>query len=215
MLSRPYPYEGNPDSWREPFEVDITEVIRFDRPNILAVRVEDRAGAGGIWRPVWVSVIESAADAENLLSNGGFEVDEDQSWGKSNMAGKSKFIYDSSQVRSGLRSGLIHCLEAVATGYAIYQKAWARWFRFVKVEPGKKYRFRVWVRTEPDYQGEFHVCVLASDVEKRLNAKGTGGLWKDVVFTDITTQDEQIAIYLNSWGAVGKVWFDDAELTKE
>ena len=52
VLDRPFPYKGNPGSWQEPFEVDITKCVRFDQPNVLAVRVEDNSGGGGIWRPV-------------------------------------------------------------------------------------------------------------------------------------------------------------------
>ena len=52
LLNRPYPYQGNTNSWQEAFQVDITDVVRYDEPNTLAVRVSDNAGAGGIWRPV-------------------------------------------------------------------------------------------------------------------------------------------------------------------
>lgn len=52
VLDRPFPYKGNSGSWQEAFDVDITKFVRFDQPNVLAVRVEDNSGAGGIWRPV-------------------------------------------------------------------------------------------------------------------------------------------------------------------
>jgi len=52
VLDRPYPYKDDRDSWSKPFEVDITKFVRFDQPNVLAVRVEDNSGGGGIWRPV-------------------------------------------------------------------------------------------------------------------------------------------------------------------
>ena len=52
LLVRSYPYQGDKDSWKKAFEIDVSDVIRFDKPNVLAVRVEDNAGAGGIWRPV-------------------------------------------------------------------------------------------------------------------------------------------------------------------
>lgn len=44
----------NLDDWKIPFEVDITKAVRFGGRNTLVVRVEDRAGRGGIWKPVWV-----------------------------------------------------------------------------------------------------------------------------------------------------------------
>jgi hypothetical protein len=52
VLDRPFPYKGDHESWQKSFEVDITKYVFFDRPNVLAVRVEDSSGAGGIWRPV-------------------------------------------------------------------------------------------------------------------------------------------------------------------
>lgn len=51
-LTRPF---YNLNAWDEMFEVDITQYVHFDQPNVLAVRVEDNAGAGGIWKGVKVS----------------------------------------------------------------------------------------------------------------------------------------------------------------
>jgi beta-galactosidase/beta-glucuronidase len=57
VLHRPFPYEGNKNSWREPFTVEITKYVGGGE-NSLAVRVEDREGHGGIWKPVWLSVMD-------------------------------------------------------------------------------------------------------------------------------------------------------------
>jgi hypothetical protein len=46
-------FSGN--SWQEPFDLDVTDAIRRDRPNTLAVRVDYVKGAGGIWKPVWLA----------------------------------------------------------------------------------------------------------------------------------------------------------------
>ena len=56
ILDRPFPFEGNNNSWQEAFSIDIKPYLRTDKPNNLAVRVSDSAGAGGIWRPVWLVV---------------------------------------------------------------------------------------------------------------------------------------------------------------
>jgi len=56
ILDRPFPFEGNNNSWQEAFSIDIKPFLRTDKPNDLAVRVADSAGAGGIWRPVWLVV---------------------------------------------------------------------------------------------------------------------------------------------------------------
>ncbi len=51
VLDRPYPYKGDKDSWRKPFMVDISKVVRFGSTNTVVVEVEDRAGKGGIYKP--------------------------------------------------------------------------------------------------------------------------------------------------------------------
>ncbi|MGC9319652.1 MAG: DUF4838 domain-containing protein [Armatimonadota bacterium] len=58
---RPYPFEGDTNSWKKAFEVDITDVVRVGEENLLAVRVEDNTGAGGIWRPVRLCIGTEAA----------------------------------------------------------------------------------------------------------------------------------------------------------
>ena len=63
LLERPSPTRGT-TTWQEAFEVDVTAAVRTDRPNTLAVRVEDNSGAGGIWRPVWVVQSDAPAAAE-------------------------------------------------------------------------------------------------------------------------------------------------------
>lgn len=45
----------NPDDWKMPFNIDITDSIDWKKPEcLIVVRVEDKAGGGGIWKPVWL-----------------------------------------------------------------------------------------------------------------------------------------------------------------
>ena len=44
--------EKNPWSYTTPVVCDVTRLVRFDGPNAIAVKVEDRNGAGGLWRLV-------------------------------------------------------------------------------------------------------------------------------------------------------------------
>jgi hypothetical protein len=55
VLERPFPYQGDSNSWEKPFEIDVSDVVRHDRPNTVAVRVEDNRGNGGIWRSVYLA----------------------------------------------------------------------------------------------------------------------------------------------------------------
>ena len=43
-----------PSDWYSSFEMEISEQVRFDRPNVLVVLVEDRSGLGGVWKKVRV-----------------------------------------------------------------------------------------------------------------------------------------------------------------
>ena len=54
LLDRPYPYQGNNNSWQEPFAVDVTEHLKKDGENDLTVMVVNRSGQGGLFRPVFV-----------------------------------------------------------------------------------------------------------------------------------------------------------------
>ena len=52
------------NDWKTPFEIPINNRIDWDKPQqVITVRVEDQAGLGGIWRPVWV-VSKPARDGE-------------------------------------------------------------------------------------------------------------------------------------------------------
>lgn len=49
-----YDLEKNPESYALPVVCDITDAIRFGQPNVVAVKVQDENGAGGLWRLVTV-----------------------------------------------------------------------------------------------------------------------------------------------------------------
>jgi len=44
----------NSSDWKAPFELEISKVVRYDKPNTVVVLVEDRSGLGGIWQPVYL-----------------------------------------------------------------------------------------------------------------------------------------------------------------
>lgn len=44
-----------PDDWKTPFKIRIDQAIDWkNKSTTVIVRVEDKAGAGGIWQPVWI-----------------------------------------------------------------------------------------------------------------------------------------------------------------
>ena len=52
-----HPMDG-PEGWEQPFTIDITDHVRFDETNYLAVAVRDSAGKGGIYKRVWIMLDE-------------------------------------------------------------------------------------------------------------------------------------------------------------
>jgi len=43
------------DDWKTPFKIRIDQAIDWEnKSTTIIVRVEDKAGAGGIWQPVWI-----------------------------------------------------------------------------------------------------------------------------------------------------------------
>ena len=44
--------------WQTPFSLDITKEIKWDADNVIVVRILDTAGAGGIYKPVHLQVLE-------------------------------------------------------------------------------------------------------------------------------------------------------------
>jgi len=46
------------NGWKTPFWIDITKEIKWGEENLIVVRIQDTAGAGGIWKPVFVEVLK-------------------------------------------------------------------------------------------------------------------------------------------------------------
>jgi hypothetical protein len=54
-------FEFGPAGWQEPFSFDVTKRVRWGAENQIAVRVENTAGGGGIYKPVTLRVLAPAA----------------------------------------------------------------------------------------------------------------------------------------------------------
>jgi len=219
VLERPYPYQGDSDSWMKPFSVDISKAVRFGQPNVLAVRVVDTAHQGGIWRPVWVHCSRPSSPG-NAIRNGGFEDGQrdrpDGFWPSHGPAGKHAIGFDATTAHSGNSSYRLECLEVNPDGANLFEKSWMRIFQEVPVTPGAAYDFRVWYRTSPGYAGSVRVWVFGEGVKYEINAGETDGLWLELKLDDckMGPATDKVTVYLNIVGAVGAVWFDDAELCK-
>lgn len=219
VLTRSYPFQNNQDSWREPFEVDITGVARRDRSNSLAVRVENRAGAGGIWRPVWlVCGAPPAAAVQNAVPDGGFE-NGSGAWRRHVGAGDFEFTVDTASARTGKASARLRCVRPATKPDAKGQEnVFGRWYQTgIAVDKAKTYRLRVWARTAGDFRGKLGVWLTGDAggstlIRELLN---TEGMWREIVIENIRPKAATLGIYLNLTDAPGTAWFDDLELTPE
>jgi len=216
LLDRPYPFEGDRESWTKPFQVDVTDALSPEGRNLLAVRVEDAAGAGGVWRPVWLqSYGAPVAEGSNRIPNGDFE-EQGQSWRHDVRVGRFDFAYDMDVAHGGTTSGRLACAERLdQEPERNAGRAWGRWYQTgVPVTPGKKHRFRAWVRTADDYGGRIEIWVKGNQsYEAKLLS--TSGLWQEVVLEDVVSDAGSVAIYLNSYDGLGDVWFDDVSLVEQ
>ncbi len=216
VLDRPYPFEGDADSWQKAFEVDITDAVRPGAGNVLAVRVEDNAGAGGIWRPVWLGTAAARADDQaNLVTDGGFE-EQSGVWQKSVMAGEFELEMDTTQPHTGRLCARITCTAPGPPEIeeTMRTRVWGRWHRTMgPVDPAKTYRLRVWVRTSDDFGGRVAIWVTgAGEGTMAQNVLNTEGLWREFTIEDIHPNGEGLGLYLNLMDTPGAAWFDDVEL---
>ena len=44
--------------WNRPFDLDVTEEIKYNGENVLVVRVYDSVAGGGIWKKVLVNFLK-------------------------------------------------------------------------------------------------------------------------------------------------------------
>jgi hypothetical protein len=222
VLQRVFDAAKDPNSWQEAFDVDITPWVRYDQPNILAVRVEDNAGAGGIWRPVWAIQAEPVAPgAANLVPDGDFESAE-TAWKKHVAAGEFRFEIDHTVVHGGKASGRIDCLKPAEREPAPnVGTAWGRWYQTdLPVQTGKTYRLRAWVLTAKDFGGTANLWLRSAEGgdgpgNHSVCVLPTHGLWRQIEFDGIVAGGNTASVYLNLMGGAGSIWFDDVELVED
>ena len=217
VLDRPYPFEGDRDSWRKAFEVDITDLARIGEANLLAVRVEATTGVGGIWRPVWLATSDPpAVEDTNLIPDGGFE-DGPGEWRQHRQIGEMTFEIDTATARTGDASAMIRCTAAgpEEDEERFRTRIWGRWHREVgPVDPEQTYRLRLWARTTDDFAGRLAIWVTGAGERTMAEyALNTEGLWQEIVMEEINPTGDRLHVYLNLMHGTGAAWFDDVELT--
>ncbi|MCK5806379.1 MAG: DUF4838 domain-containing protein [Lentisphaeria bacterium] len=204
LLTRVFDLQKNPNSWAEPFEVVVSDLITADASNSLAVRVEDRSGAGGIWKPVWLNVTAEPDTEGNLLRNAGFEemLEGTKNWYFISYENKDGQTYtvqrDSGVFHSGARSMRIQS-STQADGRLVQM--------IPELDADLLYRLVVRIRTAPGFRGSVGIHVGA-----RASCKDTGGAWRELVLENVPAPNGKL--YLGLWvnRCTGTIWLDDIEL---
>ena len=191
LMSREYPDNGDPDSWKKPFGADLTGKLKTGE-NVLTVRVfkkEQFGGFSGIWRSVYLSFGEVAVP--DLSADG---------WKTKFHAGK--FTADKTKYPLILR-----CSAASESDVSSYRGIWGKFYRTEPVMPGRTYevkvRFRqkgsavfsVWLRSENGGLGKGNINLSApkdSDEEQTLTGRIEAG-------------SGQCSIHLNLLNGTGEV----------
>jgi len=206
VLNRPYPFEGDKDSWQKPFRLEINEFIKPTEQNVIAVCVLDTAGAGGIWRPVFIeSKYPLAADIDNLIENGGFESDL-TGWTQATVSGKMEYLIDNGEYHSG---------KAALNLKAIEQPQ-GRLLRLgIPLTKAVRYRFRCWYKTSDDFKPLSVVALRGSGGERfDFNIKEMSADWKELSGENLIFNGDKLDMYIWLQNAAGSVWFDDFEFVK-
>ncbi len=199
IIERPFPYEGDPESWKKPFELDITEYADRAGDNDLVVRVEKHEGQSGIWRPVYLSAIDTETAAGNLLTG---------AWKKDVRSGK--FTFQEKQFPL-----VIECTGVAAEGPR--NGAWGRLYQSVPVVKGQDYNFRIRFKTSADFKGTFEIWLRSASKgglnpgNINLGSIGTDGQPKTLT-GKILPDTDNCTVYLNLVSGTGRLEIESAEL---
>ena len=192
--SREFPYKGDLNSWRLPFDVDITGKL-VPGSNFLVVRVEKHLGVSGIWRPVFISCGSVEAPSLNAKFKSNVQI------GKINFH-TGKFPLEITAVSRGEKRA--------------YGGVWGRLVRSEKVTPKVMYEFKVTFSTD-NPQVTFEPW-LRSSADPGLN-KGNINLkatalpgQKKTLTARILPDTGQCTIFLNITQAPGKITIHDVKL---
>ena len=205
VLDRPYPFNGDRNSWRIPFRIDITDVVRPGR-NQLAVRVGDKAGAGGITGLVALQVV-AGGNAENLLENGGFELPGSVWATRSTGKCAARFGFDAQTPFAGSRCALI-----ADRGEGDY--TWQSFLQKVRVEKGHRYRLHGYFRTSPGMTGLIVVGCEGALKKYIAFRTDTREKWQEFVLDDLAAAaDGDATVFLRAGKNFrGELRFDEVSL---
>jgi hypothetical protein len=216
LLDRPYPWQGDRDSWKKPFTVPVPEGLLKSGANRLVVRVEKHIAVSGIWRSVFLSRQRAEAPdmSRNCLEDGQFSSGALKLWKPSQMVGKFEFGVVPHPELAGRQVLRLAC-TGVDADHAM--QSWGRVWQVAPVTPGRRYSFRMRFRTEEGFTGRVEAW-LRSGVKSGLSAANInlGSLaldseWRELSGT-ILPEIDACSVYLTITRGVGTLLIDEVQL---
>ena len=200
LADRPYPYKGNPDSWKLPFELQIPKGCLKPTGNSLVIRVEKYIGVSGIWRPVYLATGTAAAELpyDDIVR---------VKWRENTNNGTFRF--------SSMDYPLsVECLAKGPDG-----KAWGRIFQSFPVVPGHVYTVRLRYRTS-NLKGRFQVWLRSSKVQGLNEASKNLSLFsmndkEQTASVTIVPETNKLGIFLNILDDTGYAEITALSITDE
>lgn len=218
ILERPYPYKGDSESWKKPFEIIIPSNILKTKDNSLVIRVEKHDGLSGIWRPVFLerNIPSPPPMTQNQLKNGNFISGKLGAWHTNIQTGRFKFQIVDDTTGSTKKVLQITCMEAEKSK----QASWGRIYQNVKLIPGTVYRFRCRFKTLPGFTGKVEIWLRSSKkrgiskANVNLSAIGTDGTWQELTGS-VVPENNNCTVYINLIGGTGTLSIDQIQLYQE
>ncbi|MBR7127778.1 MAG: DUF4838 domain-containing protein [Lentisphaeria bacterium] len=208
VLDRPYPYKGNPNSYAESFEVPWNPI---PGKNIIAVKVIDNIGVGGITKPCYLKFEEKIDRENNVVKDSTFS-DAASAWQFHKRVGLSEFAKktvdgkNAAVIKAVGKSGNKLYLNKYNVHSLLYQKV-----NGLKV--GQEYELIITFRTDDKFDGELLVFSHAdtqtarkSDANIQIDASGKKLRWTTVSKKFIAKRDFA-SLYLNLAANKGELCF--------
>lgn len=206
LLERPFPYNGDRDSWRKPFSVNIPAGLLKEKGNLLVVRVEKYTHVSGIWQPVFFGKAPDEAPdvASSVVGNSAFAASRLAPWQLSIPSGKFSFTIQNNPEANDGKVLNITCSGDDGKGK---DKIWGRAYQPVRVVSGKKYGIYVRYRTMPGFNGFFELWIRPGRRKDDLRALGGDG-WQ-IMTGEFTAQGDETIFYLTIVKGTGTVLVDE------
>jgi hypothetical protein len=209
VLDRPYPYKGNPNSYAESFEVPWNPV---PGKNIIAIKVIDNIGVGGITKPCYLKFEEKIDRENNVVKDPTFTMTAPAPWQFHKRVGLSEFAKTTVDGKSVAamkavgKSGNKLYLNKYNVHSMLYQKVSG-------LKVGQEYELIINFRTDDKFDGEMLIFCHAdtqtsrkSDANIQIDSSGKKLRWTTVSKKFIAKRDFA-SVYLNLAANKGELYF--------